>query len=421
MDAEIYSIDYANNRASEIKEIERSIKETRKNKMLFQTLPFHKRRRTASFDERRLPKELRRGERTKRRRVRQTVKDQKNLLKAHTWYAKRFTMYKRKEMHLPFKRHSKSDSFIAKALNTRGVLCDISYNRVYLSEKKHPTGAVFDQTYNRAIFWSPLIEPKSHEKVQNNDLARRSIVITETLECLTTEPLETFREIENLSIFEIFGAQSLFSKTECVNCQTVEDLLSSTELAYICLRLQDRAYILVSRKHCMALLQKAVVSGIVPCSILELRRIATETERVVYPYDIPCHPQGKAFLEHIRTLQEEEQSKKPKGKKEVVFLPIYENTLEKQTMALFQANKGSFPSRSPVVQSEKTDDFAMSGAEEVIGEVGRSSFSFAKGKTAGLIYIDENVKITKNLFIRNLKNKTFRKIEYQIVDSTMML
>lgn len=420
MDTEIYSIDYANNRASEIKSIEKSIAETKKNKMLFQTLPFHKRRRTASFDERRLPKELRRAARTKRRRIKQTVKDQTNLLKAHTWYAKRFTMYKRGEMHVPFKRHSKSDSFIAKSLQTRGVLCDISFSRVYVSEKEYPSEIQYDALYNRSIIWSTQNTSECSADESRNGLLDKTILITENTSSMENK-IESFKEIVGLAVFEIFGVQSLFAETENINCQRVEDLLDASELAYVCLRFPTKSYVIVSRKHCMALLQIAVVKGIVPCGVLELQRIATETEKVVYPYEIPLHPEGRAFLQHIHSIEEEEQQRKPLGKRSVIFSPIYEKKIENQTMMLFSADKGSFPCRSVVIQSPNTSDFTIDGKEEVIGEVGRSSFSFKKGKTVGLLYIDNNVKITQNLFIRSIKNKICRKVQYKVVDSTMIL
>lgn len=421
MNGEIYSIEYANARAEEIKEIEKSISETKKKKMLFQTLPFHKRRRTASFDERRLPKELRRAARTKRRRVKQTVKDQKNLLKAHTWYAKRFTMYKRGDMYVPFKRHSKSDSFIAKSLQTRGVLCDISYNRVYVSKEKCESRVQYTGAYNRAIIWNTTEEnrPSGEEKKEDRFLDS-TIIITEKISEVNSK-IEMFKEIEGLSVFEIFGSQLLFAKTSYVNCQSVESLLSSAELSYICLRYIDKSFILVARRHCMELLQKAVVGGIVPCGILELQRIAAETGKVVYPYEIPMHVQGSAFLEHMHNIEKEEQERKPKGKKDVIFLPTYEEKLKNQTMILFVADKGSFPCRSVVVQSSKTADFDMDGEEEIVGEVGRSSFSFKKGRTVGLAYISKDVETGKSLFIRNLKNRIFRKVEYKVVDFSMIL
>ncbi|KAH9386412.1 uncharacterized protein NEMAJ01_1308 [Nematocida major] len=413
MHVEIYSIDYANERGKEIQEIERSIAETKKNKMLFQALPFHKRRRTASFDERRLPRECRRGERNKRRRIKQTVKDQETLLKAHTWYAKRFFMYKRSDMAVPFKRHSKSEGFIAKALKTRGVLCDASYNKVFVSEKARPCGAVFDGEYARTFSWSAPAEDKPEKD------GEKSVIIAERPARLGDTP--ELKEVKGLSVFEVFGAQSMFCKDAFINCTSVEALLDAEKLAYVCMRDRDKSYVLVPRRHCMELLQKAVVAGIVPCSIQELQRIATETEKVVYPYDIPQNAEGKAFLEHMAQTHKEEQEKKPKGKREVVFGPLYEKPLAEQKMLLFVAEKGSFPRRSPVAVSTRTEDFVMDGSENVVGEVGRSSFCFAKGKTTGVMYVDEDVHAEKHLFVRNLKNKTFRRVECTPVTHDMIL
>ncbi|KAI5165066.1 hypothetical protein NEIRO03_0124 [Nematocida sp. AWRm78] len=420
MDAQIYSIEYANARAAEIKEIEASIAATKKNKMLFQTLPFHKRRRTASFDERRLPKEYRRRARTKRRQIKQSVKDQKNLLKAHTWYAKRFNMYKRGNMAVPFKRHSKSEGFIAKAYKTRGVLCDVSCNQVYIGVTSMPTQSIIDKEYNRSIIWSGEDIITQDSKTINGCLEGRSIVITESKEWVNSN-VTSVQEIENLSVFEVFGKQTLFAKSELVNCKKIEDLIDSETPSYISMRVENKSYVIVSRKHCMWLLQKCVCSGIVPCSILELRRMATETERIVYPYDIPQNPHGKAFLLYLASLEEELQRKRPKGKKDVIFQPLYEKELGTQKILLFTATKGSFPPKSPVIQSDQSEEFIMQGNEEIIGEVGRSSFSFAKGRTAGILYIDENAEITKNLFVRNLKNNIFRRIEYTVATSGMIL
>ncbi|KAI5185214.1 hypothetical protein NEHOM01_0672 [Nematocida homosporus] len=421
MPVELHAIAYANGCADEIQRIEREIREKPRNKMLFQTLPFHKRRRTASFDERRIPKEARRGEKSRRRAIRQRVVWGSGKLHAHTWYAKRFFMHTNLGTTLPYKRHMKSDKFIAAALSTRGLLSDISYCKVYLAggvglDVLSPQ-VEYSSNYSRSIVWQNSTECiiiKDTQAEVNQGGSGESVNENEN-KCEVIGGNEEMPALEDLCIFMFYGEQKMYAATGYVNCRSARELVENRTgpLAYVCMALdQTRVVLLINRARCMEVMQKCVVGGIVPISTLELFRIGTELDRVVYPFDLLSTRRGHSLWEATNQAELDVLAKKPRGKRPVDVLPLFTGDLTQATPYLFVADKGSFMPGSPVILAEslnssEPEGFPMSGQESVVGCVLRSSFSFKRGRTTGVLYLAQLPDSTQTPFIRNRRSHQF--------------
>ncbi|EQB60908.1 hydrolase (alpha beta hydrolase superfamily) [Vairimorpha apis BRL 01] len=83
---EIKIEDFLNERTEDIQKLEKAINGSKKKSLLFQRLPFYKRRRTRS---------------NIRKKMKRCRKRQRHILKTHVWYAKRFKMIKINNISLP--------------------------------------------------------------------------------------------------------------------------------------------------------------------------------------------------------------------------------------------------------------------------------------------------------------------------------
>ncbi|KAI5171796.1 hypothetical protein NEFER03_1101 [Nematocida sp. LUAm3] len=446
MVVEIYALECANKRGEEITRIEREIDGKRKKKMLFQTLPFHKRRRTASFDERRLPKKDRRGERNKRRRVKQRIALSPDKLRAHTWYSKRFCMYKNLDVFLPIKRNMKSDSFISAAIKTRGVLFDISYWKVSFCP---PEKKIFSSLGRALSFSLPnerkeeLVYPleddinKQSASIEENTLnsaninVDRHIVLEdekgESPSICTDVDFKKSETQEDLCLFLLMGKRKIYEGSAYYNCDSLEEILSwrkedcKKSAPYMVVRMDEEKAVLVMKKEaCMEVLDKCVRGGVVPCSVLELFRIGTEKQKIVYPYDFPSTERGYDLYAHLEREEREKKERTPPGKRPVLFGKTFEDEVSKCVPYLFIAKKGIFPMGSPIVISDRKEEFTMTGEEKIIGMVWRSSFCFSRGSPSGVIWMNKEFSLfdpakatlcTQKIFARNIRTKVFREIE----------
>jgi len=490
MDAEIYSTEYASERSGEIRKIEEEIRHRKKNTMLFQALPFHKRRRTASFDERRLPKDHRRNNRNKRRKRKQTVKEGAGFLKSHTWHAKRFKMCRSLGIPLPLCRTQKSDSFIRKSLGTRGILNDLSYMKVYVvaglqacgecsTEKKSGAGSdksasatAIDRAAgaDRAGDGSPecagcstgctigctTVEytKRGDQVIAHRTSEREHLVIAENSECI--EGLEKgaaeMRELRDVGVFQVFGAQSVFKEGDA---RGWEEALEGggrkeEEARHVCIKVsEDKKLVLFHRSRTMEVMQRSIVKGIVPCSINELFRIGTELDKIVHPFDMPGTERGREMMERRRRAREEEEGRRQKGKRKEAIQPLFVRPFGRSEVAgakgdgrdveeapngerafgewmevcTFVADKGSFSEGDPIVVAEKEDGFEMAGDEEVVGEVLRSSFSYRRGRTAGVALVKKTAGAngSANFFARQKHTKNLRRISLAVAGRDRVL
>lgn len=115
-------IEFVKARSREIEAIEKSITVSHKQSLLWQRLPYYKRRRNRNYDKR-----------TSRKFTRRT-KD-RHLLRTHTFYAKRFFMLKLASFSIPMRRRLKSAKYIYKSQD-RGFIFDESFRGGYVYNKE---------------------------------------------------------------------------------------------------------------------------------------------------------------------------------------------------------------------------------------------------------------------------------------------
>ncbi|KAI5180960.1 hypothetical protein NEOKW01_1201 [Nematocida sp. AWRm80] len=445
MNGEINSLEYANERMNEIQEIEREIEKRKKNKMLFQLVPFHKRRRMASFDERRLPKEHRRAERNKRRRAKTKYRQKPSTLQTHVWHAKRFFMLKSVNIFLPHQRHSKSDSFIGKAIETRGVLNDISYWKVFIKkdrlsnrhkEDNNDSKTIANKSKNTIVNKSKDNNDVSIDleviKKGNNDCLEKEYKLynrteKEIEEILIVEErnVNEYTEIANLCVLEVLGTQK---KVPLENTNetsiSISEMSTSTEYKYIYRSNGSNSIILCNRASVMRVWQKCIVSGIVPGGIMDLFRIGLEKGKVPYPFGLPSTNRGIDLITQTKQKHVAEIDRKPVGKRPNIVEPLFEGDHCNCVPVLFTADKGSFSLHSPVIISDALGaEFEMTGTEKVVGEVGHSGFSFSLGKTAGIIYMLKGYSLLpgERVFIRSLTQSVFRAVTHKDMTSDDIL
>lgn len=450
---ELDAVAFANERMEAIKEIEREIKKTKKNKMLFQCMPFHKRRRTASFDERRLPKALRRGSRfvKRRKRARKWAGTEEHL-RTHVWFAKRFSMVKVWGTRLPNRRAHKSDKFIHCSLKTRGLLYDESYKKKF----------VIRGSMEAAVLPEALrgVDASLHGETQNIFFVEAGLVREKGEVCvfrdfallfvhggdghilsLLRERMEVIEIERRLALFRLMGRQKVYAKTGVVEekkrgvssepvvrevmsleaLSRVLEVLGEKEKENEAKKCEEHAFIYLSGKggdmegrilcpvdSCMYLLEKLVVKGVVPCSITELFRAALEREGAVYPFDFLSTGLSREYRTAIASELGEKYERTPVGKRCLFYGSVLPHSVlytEKRGVALggdeeehqdglfiakFVAEKGAFDANSHIViQKNDCDSFDALGTEASVGHVIRSGFSFTKGVTAGICALEK--------------------------------
>lgn len=465
---EIDSLVYANNRMEEIKEIEAEIANRKQNKMLFQRLPFHKRRRTASFDERRLPREYRRASRLpKRKRKAAARRVGGSFLRTHVWFAKRFSMVSLLDTKLPLKRRQKSDKFIHSALKTRGVLYDESYRSIALvprrlSEEDLPAQVSHSVDFSRDgtlqnIF---LVEQGAiKEKGELCLFEELSIIIADGGDSLIVRELRKHLEVvepgNRMSIYSLMGNQRVYHETGLFplpspsRAAPAASPAGQRDAVGRFLRSRDKprsakeevcALFLPSgqgapagklvcyEETCMRLWERLVVRGIVPCSIAELFRVGTEKEQAVYPFDFLCTPMAREYWAQVRGEEKAAFERTPAGKRPIFvgvdpFSPIYS---DRQGVVLsgprcasgvqlckFAAPKGSFSPHSPICRSAKDlPSFKLEAGEEaVVGYVVRSAFSFSRGITSGICVLGVPLEgVAGFTYARDVRSDVFRRV-----------
>lgn len=257
----INSIEFVKARAEEIRRLEEVIATTRKKTMLFQRLPFHKRRRCRSFRHR--------GRRPRTSGIK-------------TWLAKRFRMIKIYETELPLQRYAKSDSFIYKSFK-RGFLFYESHKKAYVFEKGSqplPACECFE-TGRYVVAVSMDRAPCGASPVGCLDTP---IAVLGKV-CIGQGVYTTGRDMRSEWCA---AAESLDAYIE--GCLAGAGDAAGSEEALVFAFVEapgalERGRIFVQRRHLMSLWQKMVLKGFIPVSIDELLRIGLETKTLVFPFD----------------------------------------------------------------------------------------------------------------------------------------
>lgn len=142
---DINTVDFVEARSLEIQCIEESINKSNKKTMLFQRLPFYKRRRNRNYD-----KKVKKFTYRKRDR---------HFLRTHNFYAKRFFMLKLEKTSIPITRRIKSSKFIYKSKD-RGFLFDESFRGVFeynlVDIESYDNKNICDDVVDQLLINSPL-------------------------------------------------------------------------------------------------------------------------------------------------------------------------------------------------------------------------------------------------------------------------
>jgi hypothetical protein len=396
METEINGLGFIKSRAEEVKQIESSIEKTTKKTMLFQRLPFHKRRRTNNHDTRRTPK--RHIKRHRRRRL------NKSHLRTHVWYAKRFFMAEMWGCKIPVKRAEKSDSFIYKS-RERGYMFDESYKRVLVFQKSHSSLVNSDQTF---VVQKIVINNIECEVVVTNLFI---ILVTFDLDevvDLFKKEMEFFKEIDCvISLYK--GKDPTACLNEGIEETLVDDyLLSGNEDGYFFVKAKGKMLngkIFMSKSKVMSVWQKLVIKGVIPICINELLRLSLENRELVFPFDYPYTSLYKQYEEGMYKQVEEKHNRTPPSKrvnysKNGIDHPFYIPEVEGGRVYFFEMKKGCLE-RCAVI----------SNGEKVIGYVVRGAYCFSIGRSRGVCYIKEK---SKRYFGRNINSKTDYEISIKV-------
>lgn len=269
----INSIEFVKARAEEIRRLEELIETTQKKTMLFQRLPFHKRRRCRSF-------------RCRRRRPRTSG--------IKTWLAKRFRMIKIYGTELPLQRYAKSDSFIYKSFE-RGFLFYESHKKAYVFEKGSLSLSACEcfETGRYVVVVSMDDVPCGASPVGCLDTP---IAVLGNV-CIGQGVYKTGRDMRS----EWCAAEkTLDDYIDCCFANAEHAASSEEALVFAFAESQgtlERGRIFVQRSHLMSLWQKMVLKGFIPVSIDELLRIGLETRTLVFPFD---HAHTALYREYER-------------------------------------------------------------------------------------------------------------------------
>lgn len=121
-------VDFMKARSKEIEAIERSIETSHKKSLLWQRIPFYRRRRNRNYDKRSKKKFSYR-------------KKDRHFLRTHTFYAKRFFMLKLNAFSIPLARRLKSSKYMYKSQH-RGFIFDESFRGAHACAKSDLAQAV---------------------------------------------------------------------------------------------------------------------------------------------------------------------------------------------------------------------------------------------------------------------------------------
>ncbi|KAL0265709.1 UNVERIFIED_CONTAM: hypothetical protein PYX00_011423 [Menopon gallinae] len=270
---EVKSIEFVKARAEEIRRLEELVHTTRKKTMLFQRLPFHKRRRSRSF-------------RGKGRRPRTSG--------IRTWLAKRFRMAKMYGTELPLQRYAKSDSFVYKSFG-RGFLFYESHKRAYVFDKSAsslPAGErVETERYVLVVTMDDVPCGAAPAGCLDTPVAVLGRVHMEEGVYTTGRDMRSEWHV---------GARTLDDYIDGCICGDADAAPREGALEFAFVRSHgglEQGRVFVQQKLLMGLWQKMVLRGFIPVSIDELLRIGLETKVLVFPFD---HAHTALYAEYER-------------------------------------------------------------------------------------------------------------------------
>lgn len=356
MDDEINSIDFIKARAEEVQKIEQSINTNRKKTMLFQRLPFHRRRRTRSFQKKtRCPKKGGIG----------------------TWFSKRFRMIRVYGTELPLRRCMKSDSFIYKSFK-RGFLFYESHKKARVFRKgPFQLEGEYYETEKYFILVSMEYSPGELELLGFLDTPI-ALLGDATLE---QGVYTTKRDLKS----------ELVLSTTTLD-EYVEEEGDGEDIVFMFLGSPggEGGKIFVRKGLLMRFWQKAVLKGFVPVSVEELLRIGLEKRFLVFPFD---YVMSKFYAEYEHRVLEpvvQKYHRTPRAKRPGTTRSIMAFKAFPGRLFFFDVPKGTVGRCAEILCGER-----------VVGRVSRASFCFSVGRVRGVCLVERGYE-DQGLCARNV-------------------
>lgn len=448
---DINATNFVDARSFEIQKLEAELQTSRKKTMLFQRLPFHKRRRTRD-------KHVNKRRFSRRRNTRQREK--------LVYYHKRFEMINLLGVYLPLQRREKSDSFIYKSEH-RGYAWIEHYKKAFVYEKSTETQSLnalesveIDLTEGSKLLETQINElkddcmtvitdneqyevykhgtfivvisigsprfsgyrfvkelgvPISLMKGVNSFMCDIENMFTSFLNNaqVITLQLEKPDDIGELQVYDNLDPETLNINVQGASISTLskerlkykkEDEIVTFTNVLVIPRMDsiERYKFIVSKDLLRELHDFIVKAGIVPVSLSELFRIGLEHKELIYPFDCPSSPLFRIYEKVAYSPEMEKWRRTPPGKRinyekfgsnDPWFLPsnFYDNFL---CTAYFEVPKGSAKRMGLVYEGDC-----------IVGYVLRASYCYKIGKCRGVCVLRRGVE--GDYKIRNTNSKDF--------------
>lgn len=438
---DINTVEFIEARAREIQAIEDSIKRSNKKTMLFQRLPFYKRRRNRNYDKR--------GNRTDGRR-----KQDRHFLRTHTFYSKRFFMLKLNShysggyngtdnhctAHSPGIEHGdKNSENLLKPISLPLKRRIKSSKFIYKSQKENSRGFVFDESFRGCIkltigeFHSEF--GREHEVYAGEVRLIGDKEVAFTGDCAFVIGSEVTGTDSGLCVLSIMRKESL----------SIGGLLvSSGVVVFRSSGGVETHKVICPRSTVMGVYQRLIHAGVVPICLEEIHRLALEGDEMTI-YDRLDTGLGRSIEESMNREIVWKYNRTPRGKRQSYDLGKLflcgEFDREKHVYGIFKVIKGNIErcaeiseKERPITSTNCTNDTSTIGGTNctngnnststnsnctndtsgtVVGRVIRGGFKFTGAQCYGLGFIEKDKigKIDQTFLCRNLTQKN----HYEIV------
>lgn len=390
---DINVIDFIEARSKEIQFIEESIKSTNKKTMLFQRLPFYKRRRNRNYDQRMTKKFSYR-------------KKDRHFLRTHTYYSKRFFMLSLGKVSIPITRRIKSSKYIYKS-QRRGFVFDESFRG----------GAVYDKDYILGLDGSSS-QCGSESILKTNPLGIDPTRVSDMLDRIDLSRHNEVQMIDNE--YEVIVTESsiiMVGKVlhaegralECVfsvlNHSGIEQILDLKSVYVNNSDGMESCKIICKRSEAMGIYQRLVNNNVIPICLSEIHRLSLENDAVSV-YDNVSSSLYRSIEASVNAEIISKYNRTPKSKKQTYDLDkLYLSREAPSVYFVFQVSKGSVSSCAEIFNDE-----------ECVGRVVRSAYKFGGGRCFGLGFLKKGLAakvepvIGSVLFCKNLTQSNYYEI-----------
>lgn len=381
-------IDFMKARGKEIEAIEASIENSKKKSMLFQRVPFYKRRRNRNYDKRMNRKFTYR-------------KRDRHFLRTHTFYSKRFFMLKLQYCSIPVTRRIKSSKYIYKSQH-RGFIFDESFRKVYVYKKGIIYNLVHNTDLNDKFFTSEIqnilknLDFNKNDKIQYFNNEFEIIVQGHSLFSIGKRLIEEHQNVSYCCI-------SVMKKDIPKECDLSD--FESVKIAVSEEKGLETCKILCKRSEIMNIFQKMIVNGFIPICLDEINRLALENS-LMSIYD---NVKSEIF-EEIEAARNEEiigkYNRTPSSKKQKYGTSgLYLSHRLVWKYFMFKILKGRSMPGAEIYNDEKC-----------VGHVIRSEFKYSSAYNYGLGFFTSEISFEDcGLYCKNLGQSNFYEIEIEKV------